>query len=139
MSLRAWAIRSHWASTWPRAPARSATGSPQLGRMTRTALADVKGWRVVEPLDEPTAITTLAPVDGADPQKVRAWLIAERGIVTTYAEVQRAPFEMTTPVLRVSPHVDTTAEDLELSPRRWPLRRRRASRLCARPADRPGT
>jgi pyridoxal 5-phosphate dependent beta-lyase len=55
----------------------------------------------------------LAPVDGADPQKVRAWLIAERGIVTTYAEVQRAPFEMRSPVLRVSPHVDTTADDLE--------------------------
>jgi hercynylcysteine S-oxide lyase len=85
----------------------------QLGRMTRTALADVKGWRVVEPLDEPTAITTLEPVGGADPEKVRAWLIAERGIVTTYAEVQRAPFEMTTPVLRASPHVDSTAEDLE--------------------------
>ena len=44
---------------------------------------------------------------------MRAWLIAEHGIVTTYAEVQRAPLEMTTPVLRVSPHVDTTAEDLE--------------------------
>ncbi|HKP39761.1 ergothioneine biosynthesis PLP-dependent enzyme EgtE [Mycobacterium sp.] len=85
----------------------------QLGRMTRTALADVEGWRVVEPLDEPTAITTLEPVGGADPEKVRAWLIAERGIVTTYAEVQRAPFEMTTPVLRASPHVDSTAEDLE--------------------------
>jgi hercynylcysteine S-oxide lyase len=85
----------------------------QLGRMTRTALADIKGWRVVEPLDEPTAITTLAPTDGADPQRVRAWLIAERGIVTTYAEVQRAPFEMTAPVLRASPHVDTTAEDLD--------------------------
>jgi pyridoxal 5-phosphate dependent beta-lyase len=85
----------------------------QLGRMTRTALADVKGWRVVEPLDEPTAITTLTPTDGADPQKVREWLIAERGIVTTYAEVQRAPFELTTPVLRASPHVDTTAEDLD--------------------------
>jgi hercynylcysteine S-oxide lyase len=85
----------------------------QLGRMTRTALADVKGWRVIEPLDEPTAITTLAPTDGADPQKVREWLIAERGIVTTYAEVQRAPFELTTPVLRASPHVDTTAEDLD--------------------------
>ena len=68
---------------------------------------------MVEPLDEPTAITTLAAVDGADPQKVRAWLIAERGIVTTYAEVQRAPFEMTAPVLRASPHVDTTAEDLD--------------------------
>ena len=67
----------------------------ELGRLTRAALAEVHGWRVVEPLDEPTAITTLAPVDGADPQKVRAWLIAERRIVTTYAEVQRAPFEMT--------------------------------------------
>jgi pyridoxal 5-phosphate dependent beta-lyase len=85
----------------------------QLGRMTRTALADVKGWRVVEPLDEPTAITTLEPADGADPEKVRAWLIAERGIVTTYAEVQRAPLELTAPVLRASPHVDSTAEDLE--------------------------
>jgi pyridoxal 5-phosphate dependent beta-lyase len=85
----------------------------QLGRMTRTALADVKGWRVVEPLDEPTAITTLTPTEGADPQKVREWLIADRGIVTTYAEVQRAPFELTTPVLRASPHVDATAEDLD--------------------------
>jgi len=85
----------------------------QLGGMTRTALADVKGWRVVEPLGEPTAITTLAPVAGADPQKVRAWLIAQRGILTTYAEVQRAPYEMTMPVLRASPHVDTTAEDLD--------------------------
>jgi pyridoxal 5-phosphate dependent beta-lyase len=85
----------------------------QLGGMTRTALADVKGWRVVEPLGEPTAITTLAPTDGADPERVRAWLIAERGILTTYAEVQRAPYEMTMPVLRASPHVDTTAEDLD--------------------------
>jgi pyridoxal 5-phosphate dependent beta-lyase len=85
----------------------------EVGRMTRAALADVEGWRVVEPLDEPTAITTLAPTDGADPQRVRAWLIAERGIVTTHAEVLRAPFEMTGPVLRASPHVDTTEEDLD--------------------------
>jgi pyridoxal 5-phosphate dependent beta-lyase len=85
----------------------------EIGRMTRAAVADVRGWRVVEPLDEPTAITTLEPRNGADPQKVRAWLIAERGIVTTYAEMQRAPFEMAKPVLRASPHVDTTAEDLD--------------------------
>ena len=84
-----------------------------VGRLTRSAVADVKGWRVIEPLDEPTAITTLEPVGGADPQRVRAWLIAERGIVTTYAETLRAPFEMRTPVLRASPHVDSTAEDLE--------------------------
>jgi pyridoxal 5-phosphate dependent beta-lyase len=88
-------------------------GLAEVGRLTRDALAEVSGWRVVEPADEPTAITTLAPVNGADPQKVRAWLIAERGIVTTYAEVQRAPFEMTAPVLRASPHVDTTASDLD--------------------------
>jgi pyridoxal 5-phosphate dependent beta-lyase len=84
-----------------------------VGRLTRSAVADVEGWRVIEPLDEPTAITTLEPVGGADPQRVRAWLIAERGIVTTYAEMLRAPFEMRTPVLRASPHVDTTASDLE--------------------------
>jgi pyridoxal 5-phosphate dependent beta-lyase len=84
-----------------------------LGRMTRTALADVKDWRVVEPLDEPTAITTLEPANGQDPEKVRGWLIAEHRIVTTYAEVQRAPFELTMPVLRASPHVDSTAEDLD--------------------------
>ncbi|MGV0871819.1 ergothioneine biosynthesis PLP-dependent enzyme EgtE [Mycolicibacterium sp. XJ879] len=84
----------------------------EVGRWTRQALAGADGWRVVEPLDEPTAITTLAPTDGADPQKVRAWLIAQRGIVTTYADAQRAPFELTTPVLRASPHVDTAPEEL---------------------------
>ena len=84
----------------------------ELGRLTRTTLADIDGWRVVEPVDEPTAITTLAATNGADPERVRAWLIAERGIVTTYAEVQRAPFELVAPVLRVSPHVDSTQDDL---------------------------
>ena len=67
---------------------------------------------MVEAVDEPSAITTLAPLDGADPQKVRAWLIAERRIVTTSAGIERAPLELTTPVLRISPHVDTTADDL---------------------------
>lgn len=85
----------------------------ELGRTARQVLAAVPGWRVVEPVDEPTAITTLEPTEGADPTAVRAWLIAERGIVTTACEVARAPFEMVRPVLRVSPHVDTTAEDLE--------------------------
>jgi pyridoxal 5-phosphate dependent beta-lyase len=83
-----------------------------VGKLTREALTDVDGWHVVEPVDEPTAITTLAPTDGTDPQRVRDWLIAERGIVTTCGEVQRAPFELAAPVLRLTPHVDTTAEDL---------------------------
>jgi pyridoxal 5-phosphate dependent beta-lyase len=85
----------------------------EVGRLTRDALADTKDWRVVEATDEPTAITTLEPANGADPQKVRAWLIAERGIVTTYADAHRAPFELTTPVLRLSPHVDVTVAELE--------------------------
>ncbi|MGV0835710.1 ergothioneine biosynthesis PLP-dependent enzyme EgtE [Mycolicibacterium thermoresistibile] len=86
----------------------------EVGRQTRTALAHLPGWRVVEPIDEPTAITTLEPTDGAEPSKVRALLIAERGIVTTAAEPTRAPFELRRPVLRLSPHVDTTGPELEM-------------------------
>jgi hercynylcysteine S-oxide lyase len=84
----------------------------EVGRTSRTVLADVRGWRVVESVDEQSAITTLAPVDGADPVKVRAWLIAERRILTTAATVERAPLELTAPVLRISPHLDTTTADL---------------------------
>jgi len=84
----------------------------EVGRLSRTVLADVRGWRVVESIDEQSAITTLAPVDGADPVKVRAWLIAERRILTTAAGVERAPLELTGPVLRISPHLDSTLDDL---------------------------
>jgi pyridoxal 5-phosphate dependent beta-lyase len=85
----------------------------EIGSISRTTLADVPGWAVVEEVEEPSAITTLAPFDGADPQQVREWLLAERRILTTYAGVQRAPLEMTAPRLRISPHADTTADDLE--------------------------
>lgn len=85
----------------------------ELGGLSRSILSDVAGWTVVEEVEEPSAITTLAPIDGADPQAVRAWLLAERRILTTFAGVQRAPLELTGPVLRISPHVDTTAADLE--------------------------
>jgi hercynylcysteine S-oxide lyase len=84
----------------------------EVGQLSRTVLADVRGWRVVESVDEHSAITTLAPLDGADPAKVRGWLIAERRVLTTAAGVERAPLELTGPVLRISPHVDTTLDDL---------------------------
>ena len=71
------------------------------------------GWLVVEAVEEPSAITTLVPLDGADPKAVRDWLLLERGIVTTCASVERAPWELTAPVLRISPHADSTADDLE--------------------------
>lgn len=84
-----------------------------LGGITRAVLADVAGWRVVEPEHEPTAITTVEPTGGADPVAVRARLLAEHGIVTTAAGVERAPRELTGPVLRISPHVDSTPDDIE--------------------------
>jgi hercynylcysteine S-oxide lyase len=82
------------------------------GHLTRTVLSDLPGWRVVEPADSPTAITTLAPTRGADVEQVRTELIARHGIVTTVAGPDRAPFELATPVLRVSPHVDVTTDEL---------------------------
>jgi pyridoxal 5-phosphate dependent beta-lyase len=85
----------------------------QIGRATRTVVDGVGGWQVIEPHDEPTAITTLTPPPGVQPSEVREWLIRERGIVTTVAEVARAPFEMTAAVLRLSPHVDVSVADLE--------------------------
>lgn len=89
----------------------------ELGATARsllsTDLVKEAGWLVVEEVDESSAITTLLPVDGADVEAVRSWLLAERRILTTYAGVQRAPLELTSPVLRISPHVDTTANDLE--------------------------
>lgn len=84
----------------------------ELGVVTRRLLAEIPGWRVVEPIAELSAITTLAPLGDADPTAVRAWLIGERRIITTAAGVERAPLELTAPVLRISPHVDTTAADL---------------------------
>ncbi|HEU4361217.1 MAG TPA: ergothioneine biosynthesis PLP-dependent enzyme EgtE [Mycobacterium sp.] len=84
----------------------------ELGALTRRVLAEVPGWRVVEPIGEPSAITTLAPLGDTEPKAVRAWLIGERRTVTTAAEVERAPLELTAPVLRISPHIDTTVDDL---------------------------
>lgn len=85
-----------------------------VGALSRQVLAGLPGWRVVEPVDEPSAITTLAPLHGQDPVAVRSRLIAEHRIVTTAAGVERAPLELRAPVLRISPHVDTTEADLEV-------------------------
>jgi hercynylcysteine S-oxide lyase len=97
----------------------------EVGPLTRNLLGDVPGWRVVEPVEMPTAITTLAPTDGADVEHVRAELIARHSIVTTVASPDRAPLELSSPVLRVSPHVDVTEDDLTTFA--WAL-----SSLCVR-------
>ena len=84
-----------------------------LGRATRSLLDGVGGWQVVEPVDEPTATTTLRPPDGVDVFATRARLLTEHGIVTSAIGPERAPGEMTGPVLRISPHLDATVDDLE--------------------------
>jgi pyridoxal 5-phosphate dependent beta-lyase len=85
----------------------------EVGRLTRGVLADLDGWRVVEPMDEPSAITTLEPAEDVDLPRLRAELISRHSIVTTVAGLERAPLELSRPVLRLSPHVDITSEDLE--------------------------
>ena len=84
-----------------------------LGRATRELLDGHAGWRALEPLGEPTATTTLRPPDGVDVVETRTRLLTDHGIVLSAIGPERAPGEMTGPVLRISPHLDATTEDLE--------------------------
>jgi pyridoxal 5-phosphate dependent beta-lyase len=84
-----------------------------IGRLTREVLDGAGGWRVVEPIGEPTAVTTLVPPGGTDVFAVRAQLVELHGIVTTACGIERAPGELRDPVLRISPHIDAEPEQLE--------------------------
>jgi len=84
-----------------------------LGRAARQILQGAGGWRIADPLDEPVAIVTLTPPDGVDVVAARARLLTSAAVVTTVTGPERAPGEMTGPVLRVSPHVDATLADFE--------------------------
>jgi pyridoxal 5-phosphate dependent beta-lyase len=84
-----------------------------IGRATREVLDGVGGWRVIEPFDEPTATTTLVPPGGTDVVATRTRLLNDHGIVVSAIGPERAPGEMTGPVLRVSPHLDASLDDLE--------------------------
>jgi pyridoxal 5-phosphate dependent beta-lyase len=103
------AVGDHLAAGPDRVRARLAA----LGRATRELLDGVAGWSVVEPVDEPTATTTLRPPEGVAVVETRTRLLVEHGIVTSAIGPERAPGEMTGPVLRISPHLDATTDDLE--------------------------
>ncbi|WP_369140550.1 ergothioneine biosynthesis PLP-dependent enzyme EgtE [Modestobacter versicolor] len=103
------ALGEHLAAGPDRVRARLAA----LGRATRERLAGRGGWTVVEPLDEPTAITTLRPPDGVEVPATAARLAAEHGVLVTPVGRERARGELTGPVLRVSPHLDATTDDLD--------------------------
>ncbi|MBV9450571.1 MAG: aminotransferase class V-fold PLP-dependent enzyme [Streptosporangiaceae bacterium] len=114
----------------------------EVGRQTREALAGLPGWSVVAAAGPSpagslsagspsagspsagslsagspgvgSATTALRATAGQDIAVVRARLLDEHGIVTSVCGVPRAPREMTEPLLRVSPHVDCTPDDLDL-------------------------
>lgn len=85
----------------------------EVGRLARDVLADVAGWTVAGEQDEPCAITSLRPDADRDVAAVRARLLAEHGVLTTACTPARAPRELNGALLRVSPHVDVTGEQLE--------------------------
>jgi len=103
------ALGEHLAAGPDRVRARLAA----LGRATRERLDGRGGWTVVEPVDEPTAITTLRPPPGADVPDTADRLSVEHGVLVTPVGVERARGELTGPVLRVSPHLDATLDDLD--------------------------
>ncbi|ABS02469.1 aminotransferase class V-fold PLP-dependent enzyme [Kineococcus radiotolerans] len=96
-------------------PGAVRAGLAEVGARTRHRLAaGLEGaWDVVEDLDEPSALVTLRPRRPLDLAALRAALIAEDGVVTTYLGTERSPGEMAAPALRVSGHLDTTDEDLD--------------------------
>ncbi|MER5424418.1 ergothioneine biosynthesis PLP-dependent enzyme EgtE [Streptosporangium roseum] len=87
----------------------------ELGVTARRLLDGIGGWRVGEPLDEPSAIVTLRPPPGVDPEaavedaRSRA---AEASLLIGTVPVGRAPADLPTPVLRISPSPGAYQEDL---------------------------
>ena len=69
----------------------------RLAAYARSCLDGVGGWQVREPIDEPTAITTLS---GGDPFATRSALLA-KGLLVSAIPASRAE-DLTGPVLRVS-------------------------------------
>lgn len=97
-------------------PPRVHAALAATGAQTRATLDGVAGWAVVEPADEPSATTTLAPPPGwtdVDVERAQARLLAEHRVLVTLAAPWRAPREATRTVLRVSPHLDAGQAELE--------------------------
>ena len=83
----------------------------------RAVLDGVAGWRVREPVHEPTGITTLV---GGDPFATRAGLL-EDGFITSAIGVSRSD-DLPAPVLRVSTGPWVTAGDVDALARTLPAR-----------------
>ncbi|WP_341268193.1 aminotransferase class V-fold PLP-dependent enzyme [Gordonia malaquae] len=86
-----------------------------IGRITRERLNGIGSWEVVEPVDEASALVTLAPPPGWGPSDLHAAKakLLQSGILVTAAEPWRAPLAGDRSFLRVSPHLDVRREQLD--------------------------
>jgi pyridoxal 5-phosphate dependent beta-lyase len=82
----------------------------EVGRLARDGLAATPGWQVVDGVG---AVVALRPTEGQDVVQTRLRLLNQHRILTTASLPTRAPRELRTPLLRVSPHVDCTATMLD--------------------------
>lgn len=86
-----------------------------IGRTTRERLDGIGSWEVLEPIDEPSALVTLAPPPGWQFEDV----VAARdqlfglGLLVTAAGSWRAPLAGDAPALRISPQLDVQRKDLD--------------------------
>lgn len=87
----------------------------RIGQITRERLDGIGSWEVVEPIEEPSALVTLAPPPGWQPSDVRAAQrkLRELGILVTCADSWRAPLMNEQSVLRISPHLDVRRSQLD--------------------------
>jgi len=83
----------------------------EVGRLSRDLLADVDGWSLETGTNE-GAITALRPTWGQDVVVTRSRLLAEHAILATASLPWRAPHDLSGPLLRISPHLDTDEESL---------------------------
>ena len=90
-----------------------AAGLEDVGRRTRAAVAELPGWQVACPDAPAGAITGLEATEGQDVSVVRDRMLREHRILTTACLPWRAPGELRTPLLRVSPHLGLSDDDLE--------------------------
>ncbi|MGP4103707.1 ergothioneine biosynthesis PLP-dependent enzyme EgtE [Nonomuraea sp. KM90] len=84
----------------------------ELGRTARELLDGAGGWRVAEPLDEPSALVTLIPPPGDTAERAAA-RAAEASLLVSVVPTARAPLDLREPVLRVSPPPGTPVDTLQ--------------------------
>jgi pyridoxal 5-phosphate dependent beta-lyase len=87
-----------------------------IGRAARGLLDGVAGWKVAEPVGEPTAIVTLRPPRDTDPAEAvanAATAALAAGLQVGVITPARAPSDLPTPVLRASLPVGACYSDIQ--------------------------